>query len=67
MHCERSKCSNPYEIGSAAAALQNGFKKRCKRAAKWVTAAVPNFGCLNAVMGSGLPAIKSALAATRKH
>ena len=26
--------------------LQNGFKKRCKRAAKWVAAAVPNFGCL---------------------
>ena len=57
----------PYEIGSPAAVLQNGFKKHCKRAVKWVAAAVPNFGCLNAVMGSGLPAIKSALAATQKR
>ena len=48
-------------------ALQNGFKKRCNGAAKWVAAALPNFGCLNAVTGSRLPAIKSALAAARKR
>ena len=59
--------TGPYEIGSAAAALQNGFKKRCKRAAKLLAAAVPNFGCLNAVTGSRLPAMKSALAVARKR
>ena len=37
--------SYPYETGSAAAALQNDFKKRYKRAAKGLAAAVANFGC----------------------
>ena len=35
----------PYETSSAAAALQNDFKKRYKRAAKGLAAAVANFGC----------------------
>ena len=30
----------PYEMGSAVAALQNSFKKRCKIAVKWLAAAV---------------------------
>ena len=36
---------NPYETRSAVAALQNGFKKRCRIAAKRLAAAVANFGC----------------------
>ena len=35
----------PYETRSAVAALQNGFKKRCRIAAKRLAAAVANFGC----------------------
>jgi len=35
----------PYETSSAAAALQNDFKKRYKRAVKGLAAAVANFGC----------------------
>ena len=58
---------NPYEIGSAAAALQNGFKKRCKRATKWVTAALPNFGYLNAVTGSGLIIVAGPCSHARNH
>ena len=38
-------CSNPYETSSAAAALQNDFKKRYKRAAKGLAAAVAKNGC----------------------
>ena len=34
----------PYETSSAVAALQNGFKKRYKRAVKGLAAAVANFG-----------------------
>ena len=37
--------SNPYETSSAAAALQNDFKKRYKRAAKGLAAAVAKNGC----------------------
>ena len=36
---------NPYETSSAAAALQNDFKKRYKRAAKGLAAAVAKNGC----------------------
>jgi len=36
---------HPYETSSAAAALQNDFKKRYKRAVKGLAAAVANFGC----------------------
>ena len=40
------QCSSyPYETRSAVAALQNGFKKRCRIAAKRLAAAVANFGC----------------------
>ena len=39
------KWLNPYETRSAVAALQNGFKKRCRIAAKRLAAAVANFGC----------------------
>ena len=35
----------PYETSSAAAALQNDFKKRYKRAAKGLAAAVAKNGC----------------------
>ena len=35
-----------YKTSSAAAALQNDFKKRCKRAVKGLAAAVANFSCL---------------------
>ena len=40
-------CDIPYETSraSVAAALQNGFKKRYKRAVKGLAAAVANFGC----------------------
>ena len=38
----------PYETSSAAAALQNGFKKRYKRAVKGLAAAAANFGCSGA-------------------
>ena len=40
-------CDIPYETrrASVAAALQNGFKKRYKRAVKGLAAAVANFGC----------------------
>ena len=36
---------SPYETSSAAAALQNDFKKRYKRAAKGLAAAVAKNGC----------------------
>ena len=41
-------CDIPYETSraSVAAALQNGFKKRYKRAVKGLAAAVANFGCV---------------------
>ena len=39
------KYGHPYETRSAVAALQNGFKKRCRIAAKRLAAAVANFGC----------------------
>ena len=35
-----------YETSSAAAALQNDFKKRYKRAVKGLAVAVANLGCL---------------------
>ena len=38
-------CACPYETSSAAAALQNDFKKRYKRAAKGLAAAVAKNGC----------------------
>ena len=40
-------CDILYETSraSVAAALQNGFKKRYKRAVKGLAAAVANFGC----------------------
>ena len=59
-------CSNPYETSSAAAALQNDFKKRYKRAAKGLAAAVANFGCFALQWKSPLTAINSAIAAVQK-
>ena len=35
----------PVRNAQAVAALQNGFKKRCRIAAKRLAAAVANFGC----------------------
>ena len=43
----------PYETSSAAAALQNDFKKRYKRAAKGLAAAVAKNGCF--ALQSGKP------------
>ena len=43
----------PYETNSAAAALQNDFKKRYKRAAKGLAAAVAKNGCF--ALQSGKP------------
>ena len=40
-----SAAHRPYETSSAAAALQNDFKKRYKRAAKGLAAAVAKNGC----------------------
>ena len=50
-------------MSSAAAALQNDFKKRYKRAVKGLAAAVANFG---AAVESPLTAINSAVAAVQK-
>ena len=36
---------SPYVTSSAAAALQNDFKKHYKRAVEGLAAAVANFGC----------------------
>lgn len=41
---------SPYETSSAVAALQNGFRKRLKRAVKELAAAVTNFGCKNSAL-----------------
>ena len=57
---------HPYETSSAAAALQNDFKKRYKRAAKGLAAAVANFGCFALQWKSPLTAINSAIAAVQK-
>ena len=46
-HCERFLLAGPYETSSTAAALQNDFKKRYKRAVKGLAAAVANFGCFS--------------------
>lgn len=44
-NCQRFLLAGPYETSSAAAALQNDFKKHYKRAVKGLAAAVANFGC----------------------
>ena len=45
--------AHPYETSSAVAALQNDFKKRYKRAAKGLAAAVAKNGCF--ALQSGKP------------
>ena len=53
-------------MSSAAAALQNDFKKRYKRAAKGLAAAVAKNGCFALQWKSPLTAINSAVAAVQK-
>ncbi|MCG8404212.1 MAG: hypothetical protein MI923_03335, partial [Phycisphaerales bacterium] len=50
---QKVTASSPYETSSAAAALQNDFKKRYKRAAKGLAAAVAKNGCF--ALQSGKP------------